>query len=295
MVPLDKNPGLRPAVVGEVLRKIAGKVVMMLCIEDVTKAAGSLQLNAGQDVSAEPAIHTMRDISADVNIDAVLLIDAENAFNSINFKLMLDNLKFVYAFIATYITNYYAIPSRLFIVGGGWVLSIEGTTQGDSTVMGGYVLGILALIKFLLEFINLNEMDAKEVTFADKFFVAVNLNSIKDCWDKLTAMGPKYGYFPKPTKSYLIVKEKKLIEAQNLFTDLRGNITAEGKRYLGAFIGSTEYRDKYVKNLGKDWDNQPTYNFVNDCRNATASRLHGGFKRKLNYFLRTIPNIRHLL
>ena len=268
---------------------------MMLCIEDVTKAAGSLQLNAGQDVSAEPAIHTMRDISADVNIDAVLLIDAENAFNSINFKLMLDNLKFVYAFIATYITNYYAIPSRLFIVGGGWVLSIEGTTQGDSTVMGGYVLGILALIKFLLEFINLNEMDAKEVTFADKFFVAVNLNSIKDYWDKLTAMGPKYGYFPKPTKSYLIVKEKKLIEAQNLFTDLRGNITAEGKRYLGAFIGSTEYRDKYVKNLGKDWDNQPTYNFVNDCRNTTASRLHGGFKSKLNYFLRTIPNIRHLL
>ena len=27
----------------------------------------------------------------------------------------------------------------------------------------------------------------------------------------------------------------------------------------------------------------------------TASRLQGGFKTKLNYFLRTIPNIRHLL
>ena len=213
MVPLDKNPGFRPTVVGEVLRKIAGIVVMMLCIEDVTKAAGSLQLSAGQDVDAEPTIHTMRDIFADISIDAVLLIDAENAFNSIKFKLMLHNLKFICAFIATYITNCYAIPSRLFIVGGGEVLSIEGTTQGDPTVMGAYVLGILALIKFLLEFINLNEMNAKEGAFTDNFFVAVSLNSIKDYWDKLTAMGPKYGYFPKPTKSYLIVKEKKMIEA----------------------------------------------------------------------------------
>ena len=53
-------------------------------------------------------------------------------------------------------------------------------------------------------------MNAKEVVFADDFSIAGSLNSIKDYWDKLTAIGPKYGYFPKPTKSYLIVKEKKL-------------------------------------------------------------------------------------
>ena len=51
-------------------------------------------------------------------------------------------------------------------------------------------------------------MNAKEVVFSDNFSVAGSLNSIKDYWDKLTAIGPKYGYFPKPTKSYLIVKEK---------------------------------------------------------------------------------------
>ena len=65
--------------------------------------------------------------------------------------------------------------------------------------MGAYALGILPLIKFLLEFINLNEMNAKEVVFADGFSVASSLNSIKDYWFKLTAIGPKYGYFPKPT------------------------------------------------------------------------------------------------
>ena len=45
--------------------------------------------------------------------------------------------------------------------------------------------------------------------------VADNLNSIKDYGDKLTATDQKYGCFPKPTKSYLIVKENKMRETQN--------------------------------------------------------------------------------
>ena len=67
--------------------------------------------------------------------DAVFLIDAENAFNSINRKVMLHNLKFICPIIATYIINCYATPSRLLIVGGGEILFSEGTTQGNPTVM----------------------------------------------------------------------------------------------------------------------------------------------------------------
>ena len=147
-------------------------------------------------------------MSLNVDTNAVLLIDAEDAFNSINRKVMLDNLKFICPIIAAYIISCYATPSRLFIVGVGEVLSSEGITQGDQTGMEAYPLGILPLIKFLPEFINLNDMNAKEVVFSDDFSVAGSLNSIKDYWDKLTAIGPKYGYIPKPTKSYLIVKEK---------------------------------------------------------------------------------------
>ena len=39
---------------------------------------------------------------------------------------------------------------------------------------------------------------------------------------------------------------------QNLFANSRVNITAEGKTQLGAVIGSTEYRDEYLKDLVKD-------------------------------------------
>ena len=136
----------------------------------------------------------------------MMLIDAENAFNFINHKVILYNFKFICPIIATYIINCYATLSRLFVAGGGEIISSEVTTEGDLTTMRAYELGILPLIKFLLEFTNPNEMDAKELAFANDFPVAGSLNSTKDYWDKLTAIGPKYDYFPKPTKSYLIAK-----------------------------------------------------------------------------------------
>ena len=143
-----------------------------------------------------------------VNESNLLLTDAGNAFNSINRKVMLHNLTFICPIIATYIINCYATPSRLLIFGRGEILSSEGKTQGDPIALGAYALGILPLIKFLLEFINLNEMKAKKVVFAEDLSFAGCFNSIKDYWEQLIAIGPKYGYFPKPTKFYLIVKEK---------------------------------------------------------------------------------------
>ena len=71
-----------------------------------------------------------------VDTVAVLLIYAENSVNSINGNVMLHNLEFVCPIIATYIINYYATPSSLFIVGGGETLSSEWITQGDPTAMG---------------------------------------------------------------------------------------------------------------------------------------------------------------
>ena len=169
---------------------------------------------------------------------------------------MLHNLNFICPVITTYITNCYIIPARLFTIGGEEILSKEGTTQSDPTAMGAYALGILPLIHFLLEFISINYLSAKEVAFADDFTVAGKLTSIRDYWGKLTVPGPKYGYFPKASKSYLIVKEDKLGEARNVFNDSNVNISIYGKRHLGAVIGINKYREEDVNDLLNDWNYQ---------------------------------------
>ena len=76
MIPLNKNPGLRPIGGGEVLRRISGKIVMMISKQDVPKAAGSLQACAGQETGAEAAICAVHGIFIDHTTEAVLLIDA---------------------------------------------------------------------------------------------------------------------------------------------------------------------------------------------------------------------------
>ena len=186
-------------------------------------------------------------MSLNVDMDAVLLIDAEDTFSSINRKVMLHGLKCIWPIIAIYIINCYATPSRLFIVGEG---EMDNSTQGDPTAMEAYAWGILPLIKSLLEFINQNEMNSKEVVFVDDCSVAGSLKNFKDYWDKLTTIGPKYGYFLKPKKSYLIVKEKKWWKHK---TEDR---TAKLKEKYTLVQLSGVHRKEYVKDLVKDWDNQ---------------------------------------
>ena len=80
------------------------------------------------------------------------------------------------------------------------------------------------------------------------------------------------------------------MEAQNLIGNSRVNITAGGKTHLGAVIGSKEYRDEYVKDLVKNWDNQLTIlsTIAETQLQAAYLSFASGFKSKLNCFLRTI-------
>ena len=184
LIPLDRKPGLIPIGVGEVLRRIAGKAVMMLFKNDITHDAGALELSAGQDAGVEAVIHAMPDTFSEENTEAVIQIDAENAFNSINQKVMLHKMKFLCLLISTYISNCFAPPARLFIFGGGEILSKEGTTQGDPTSMGAYDLGILPMLHSLLDFVLTNDLQTRGVAFADDLTVAGKLVDIKNFWDK---------------------------------------------------------------------------------------------------------------
>ena len=94
LIPLDKGEGaVRPIGVGEVIRRICGKCVMNITKRDVVEASGSLQLCAGQKSGSEAAIHAMHRIFEADDTDAVLLIDASNAFNALNRAVALHNTR----------------------------------------------------------------------------------------------------------------------------------------------------------------------------------------------------------
>ena len=140
LIPLNKNPGLKPIGVREELCRTAGKVVMNILQKEVINAAGSLQVCAGQEAGAEAGIRAMYDIYNNEHSEAVLLLDAENAFNSINRNVILRNISVLCPTILTYVSNCCQSAAHLFVIGGRELLSKEGTTLGDSTSMGTYAL-----------------------------------------------------------------------------------------------------------------------------------------------------------
>ena len=85
LVPLNKgddkqgNPGVRPVGVGEVLRRIVGKVVIGVIKDEIQEAAGPLQSCAGLESGIEASIHAVKKAWDDPVTEAVLLVDADNA------------------------------------------------------------------------------------------------------------------------------------------------------------------------------------------------------------------------
>ena len=71
----------------------------------------------------------------------------------------------------------------------------------------------------------------------------------------------------------------------------------EGKRHFGANVGSEIYKREYVDDLVKDWNSQLCIlSTIEESQpQAAYSVFVGGFKNKLSYFMRTIPDISNLL
>ena len=69
---------------------------------------------------------------------------------------------------------------------------------------------------------------------------------LKSWWDKILHYGPLVGYYPKPSKSWLITKPNNLATAEQLFNSTEINITTDGQKYLGGYIGSDSSKAIYI-------------------------------------------------
>ena len=80
------------------------------------------------------------------------------------------------------------------------LLSREGVTKGDPLSMIFYSIATLLLVRAL-------KGDGRwfQSWYADDSVCAGSLDDIRCCLDRLLELGPSYGYFPEPRKSYLVV------------------------------------------------------------------------------------------
>ena len=196
LVALDKNPGVRPIGVGETVRRLVTKAVLHVLRHDILDSVGVHQLCAGQTGGVESAIHTVQEIFK--VSEAALLVDASNAFNSMNRATALANVRSLCPSLAKLLINCYRESSDLYI-DGEVIQSQEGTTQGDPLPMPFYALVTIPLIKSLPNTV-------KQVWYADDGTALGSVRHLRNWWNELNSIGPSFGYFPNAVKTWLVVK-----------------------------------------------------------------------------------------
>ena len=271
------------------MRKIISRAIISIIKDDIQAAAGTVQLCAGQEAGCEAAVHAMKQVFESPDADAIILVDATNAFNTLNHENALRNIQHLYLPIAKAL-NTYRNDAQLFI-DGETLISQEGTMQGDPLTMAMYGIAIIPLIR------RLTNEQVQKVWFADDATVEAQLTPLRDYWDLLQLIGPDFGYLPNASKTWLIVKEDKLQAATAMFQGTGINITTQGKRHLGAALGTRTFVEEYVHSKVAGWIQEVkrlSLVALSPPHAAYAAFTHGLSSRWV-YVARTTPGIGDLL
>ena len=137
-----------------------GKAIATALSNDIQEAAGPLQVCARHLSGCKAAIHAMHQVFQSQSTEGVILVDACNAFNSLNRETALRNILHLCPPLAKVLVNTYQDNVQLFI-DGDTLLSQEGTTQRDPLAMAMYAVAITPLIRCL------EDEETKQVWFAD--------------------------------------------------------------------------------------------------------------------------------
>ena len=143
---------------------------------------------------------------------------------------------------------------------------------------------------------RLTNDSVKQAWYADNASAAGNIHALRHWWDHLVQLGPEYGYYPNAPKTCLIVKEEILPLAETVFEGSGVSITKEGKRHLGAAIGTEAFKEAYVQDKVETWvqevDRLTT--IAETQPHAAYAAFTHGLAAKWNYLSRTVPGISDL-
>jgi hypothetical protein len=134
--------------------------------------------------------------------------------------------------------------------------------------------------------------DWKQCWYADDSSAVARLQKLVEWMTLLMKEGPKFGYFPEPAKSILIVAPAMVAEAKRIFTGQLAVKVVTGARFLGGFIGEESQRREYVGTKTKEWTAMTAK--LADIAELQPQAAYTAFRLSLSaqwsYLLRVVPD-----
>ena len=236
LVALDKCPGVRPIGIGEVMHCITGRIIVDFIRQDLTSLGGNMQLSLGTKCDIEHAIHSLRHGFDDAENERIPLINAKNAFNVLNRRTALENVKpYAHHCMLPYIIP---IVIRLISTWVSWPFCLR-KVQHKMIALRWQCMELLPLIS------RLHNDSLTQKWYADDGSVFGKLKDIRALFGKPTELGPKYGYLVNLSKCQLIIKPGGERQASALFAGKNVEITL-GAQVLGSVIGSSDASKNFL-------------------------------------------------
>ncbi len=117
---------------------------------------------------------------------------------------------------------------------------------------------------------------------------------MKKWWDHLKETGPKYGCYPKPSKTHMIVKDmSNLDKVKTIFGEEGIKITMRGQRHIGAALGSDAFKEEFVKTKVEKWvkDVEELAIIAEDEPQSVLSAFNIAVAHRWTYLQRTVDGI----
>ena len=128
--------------------------------------------------------------------------------------------------------------------------------------------------------------------YADDGSVVDKLKDIREHFDNLTQLGPKYGYLVNPAKCQLIIKPVGERQASIEFAGTNVEIK-QGAQVMGSVIGSSEASKKFPERCRNSIHKKfgQTGQFALSCPQNAYACLTKGVQQKLSFLSRTTPSM----
>ena len=153
-----------------------------------------------------------------------------------------------------------------------------------------YALGT----SILLDRLKLISRITSQVSLAIDITGAGKILDLRIWWTMTISESKRFGYYVSESKSWLIIKNPNHFDhAQNIFKDTGIKITCEGKRHLGAVIGSEDFKSEYVREKISNWPQEiiKLTEYSKTQPHAAYTIFCRGVPHKYTYFTRTIQDI----